>query len=368
MKYQKISQYLNRCIDESSLSHAYVFYGPDEYFKNEIALWFANKILKNESSKFHPDLFSIESDYDEEISINFVRQLKNFSTLRPCLGEYKVAIIQSAEKLNSFSQNALLKIFEEICQKEKVKFNFIKNKIAQDFPRYHILLNDAFALIKADQSLVNQHSLLTKENIVLQDELNALEADLQSGLQQKNNCSLKIHDLQVENLENIKHLNTLTNESDPEQKLLKLQRELATLEQSLTLKVQDTREKERHKDQLLDKIKNLQHDQKDLNLLQLELITHLKTSALNITRPTITEDIYPLFESYQKAYQKIIQIDVDQITLQLPTIVEIFIKESLIPLQETIKSASVINVIKMKKQRKRCLRCSCRAIASHRNN
>jgi len=113
MKYQKISQYLNRCIDESSLSHAYVFYGPDEYFKNEIALWFANKILKNESSKFHPDLFSIESDYDEEISINFVRQLKNFSTLRPCLGEYKVAIIQSAEKLNSFSQNALLKIFEE---------------------------------------------------------------------------------------------------------------------------------------------------------------------------------------------------------------------------------------------------------------
>ncbi len=113
MKYQRTSQYLNRCVDKGSLSHAYVFYGPDECSKNEIALWFANKILKNESSKFHPDLFSIESDPDEGISINFVRQLKNFLTLRPYLGECKIAIIKNAEKLSSLSQNALLKIFEE---------------------------------------------------------------------------------------------------------------------------------------------------------------------------------------------------------------------------------------------------------------
>jgi len=113
MKYQKTSQYLNRCIDKGFLSHAYVFYGPDEDSKKEIVFWFANKILKNRSFKFHPDLFSIESDSDEKISINLVRQLKNFLTLKPCLGECKIAIVQNAEKLNSFSQNALLKIFEE---------------------------------------------------------------------------------------------------------------------------------------------------------------------------------------------------------------------------------------------------------------
>ena len=113
MKYQKASQYLSCCIDKGFLSHAYVFYGPDEYPKNELALWFANKILSVGQAKFHPDLFSIESDFDEEISINFVRQLKNFLTLRPCLGEYKIAIIKKAEKLNSYSQNALLKIFED---------------------------------------------------------------------------------------------------------------------------------------------------------------------------------------------------------------------------------------------------------------
>ncbi|OFZ26757.1 MAG: hypothetical protein A2381_06355 [Bdellovibrionales bacterium RIFOXYB1_FULL_37_110] len=285
----------------------------------------------------HPDMVQSKLGNLEKIIQNIENIKKNLLQ-----SQSKIESLSDFLKKEQIELNNLIQIKHnnaELIKSKTASINFIKNKIAQDFPRYHILLNDAFDLIKADQSLVNQHSLLTKENIVLQDELNALEADLQSGLQQKNNCSLKIHDLQVENLENIKHLNTLTNESDPEQKLLKLQRELATLEQSLTLKVQDTREKERHKDQLLDKIKNLQHDQKDLNLLQLELITHLKTSALNITRPTITEDIYPLFESYQKAYQKIIQIDVDQITLQLPTIVEIFIKESLIPLQETIKSS-----------------------------
>ena len=114
MKYQKISQYLNHCIDKNSLSHAYVFYGPDEHSKNETALWFANKILNSAGqARFHPDLLFIESDPDEEISINFVRQLKNFLTLKPCLGEYKIAIIQNAEKLNILSQNAFLKIFEE---------------------------------------------------------------------------------------------------------------------------------------------------------------------------------------------------------------------------------------------------------------
>ena len=72
MKYQKTSQYLNHCIEKNSLSHAYVFHGPDESSKNEIILWFANKILSVGQAKFHPDLFSIESDPEEKISINFI--------------------------------------------------------------------------------------------------------------------------------------------------------------------------------------------------------------------------------------------------------------------------------------------------------
>lgn len=110
--YQKITSYLDNCIDQNLLSHAYIFYGPDEIAKKNIAINFADKILKS-TTKFKPDLMLISAQTDEEISINLVRQLKRFLSFRPYLGEYKVAIIEKAENLNLYAQNALLKIFEE---------------------------------------------------------------------------------------------------------------------------------------------------------------------------------------------------------------------------------------------------------------
>lgn len=112
-QYPKIINYLNRCLENKLLSHAYIFYGPDEDPKRQIALWFANAILRNKNFKFHPDLFFIKSGLNEEISIDWIRQLKNFLTLRPSSSEYKIVVIETAEKLNSYAQNALLKIFEE---------------------------------------------------------------------------------------------------------------------------------------------------------------------------------------------------------------------------------------------------------------
>jgi len=112
-KYEKTINYLNRSISKNMLSHAYIFYGPDENSKHKTAFWFANKILKNDNQKFHPDLFFTKSGINEEISIDLIRQLKNFLTLRPYSSDYKITIIETAEKLNIHAQNALLKIFEE---------------------------------------------------------------------------------------------------------------------------------------------------------------------------------------------------------------------------------------------------------------
>ena len=111
--YDKIRKYLNYCLENDNLSHAYIFYGPDEISKKDIVLWFANTILRNKNFKFHPDLFFIKPEFNEEISINWIRQLKNFLTLKPYSSEYKIVVIETAEKLNSYAQNALLKIFEE---------------------------------------------------------------------------------------------------------------------------------------------------------------------------------------------------------------------------------------------------------------
>ena len=138
--YQKIIDYLNKCIENNCLSHAYIFYGPDELAKKTIALKFANKIFNADFNSdasaadvpvgeptpcvgfgaptfqrqgFNPDLILISADTDEERSINSIRQLKKFLTLSSYYGKYKIAIIDAVEKLNIYAQNTLLKIFEE---------------------------------------------------------------------------------------------------------------------------------------------------------------------------------------------------------------------------------------------------------------
>lgn len=111
-RYQKTIDYLELCIQKDALSHAYIFYGPDESAKKTIALKFASKIL-NQFKEPNPDLILISADADEKQSINLIRQLKKFLILSPYRGKYKIALIDSAEKLNIYAQNALLKIFEE---------------------------------------------------------------------------------------------------------------------------------------------------------------------------------------------------------------------------------------------------------------
>lgn len=110
----KIKSYLNKCVENGALSHAYVFYGPNKNLRTDTSIWFANQILKNESLKFHPDLFIIQTEaISEETDISLVGQIKSFLTLKPYSSRYKVVIVESAEKLHSSAQNALLKIFEE---------------------------------------------------------------------------------------------------------------------------------------------------------------------------------------------------------------------------------------------------------------
>jgi len=112
-RYKKIIEYLDKSIKNDLLSHAYIFYGPDETKKTEIARWFANKILSNENQKWHPDFLSGKPEANNNLTIGLVRQIKKFLILSPHTAAHKVVIIESAEKLNNYAQDALLKIFEE---------------------------------------------------------------------------------------------------------------------------------------------------------------------------------------------------------------------------------------------------------------
>lgn len=110
--YQKISSYLETCIEKDALSHAYIFYGPDEINKKDMATKFIKKVLDTDAL-FHPDLILISSQSASERSIKAIRDIQNFLILSPYSGKYKIVVIEDFEKLNSYSQDTLLKIFEE---------------------------------------------------------------------------------------------------------------------------------------------------------------------------------------------------------------------------------------------------------------
>ena len=68
----------------------------------------------------HPDLFVAERLYDEkterlasEISVETIRRLTQFLTRTPSLGDWRVAIVDTADALNRNAANALLKALEE---------------------------------------------------------------------------------------------------------------------------------------------------------------------------------------------------------------------------------------------------------------
>ena len=109
--YERINEYLNTCVEKNILSHGYIFYGPDEINKKNIAAGFVKKIL-NTNSIHHPDLIVVASD-NEEPSINVIRQLQKFLILSPYSSNYKVVIIEAFETLSAYSQATLLHIFEE---------------------------------------------------------------------------------------------------------------------------------------------------------------------------------------------------------------------------------------------------------------
>lgn len=83
-----------------------------------------NPVFRRVASSGHADLLTIEREFDEkkgrlktEISVESVRRIHPFLRLTAAENGWRVVIIDSAEYLNTSSQNALLKILEEPPEK-----------------------------------------------------------------------------------------------------------------------------------------------------------------------------------------------------------------------------------------------------------
>jgi DNA polymerase-3 subunit delta' len=67
--------------------------------------------------RIHPDVLLIEPEDTEEIKVEAVRQVVGQVTFRPFEGRYRVVVIDRADQMNNFAQNALLKTLEEPPQR-----------------------------------------------------------------------------------------------------------------------------------------------------------------------------------------------------------------------------------------------------------
>ncbi len=129
--HKKILHRLERSISRHSVSHAYLFSGPEGVGKFAVALSFARNLVENRAEwensmdvsqeMLHADIRVVAPEVEEkngvvkkkEIKVEAVKDLQHWLILS-ARGSYKVAIVNDADWLNKTAQNALLKTLEEM--------------------------------------------------------------------------------------------------------------------------------------------------------------------------------------------------------------------------------------------------------------
>lgn len=127
---KKALSFLQKSIEKGHVGHAYIFSGPEHLGKFLLAKMFAQALIldgKLEENNIEIkqdalfDMVIVEPEVTEknhvtkqrDITIETVRVLQKTLSLFPYHGRKKVLIINDAHRLNTSSQNALLKTLEE---------------------------------------------------------------------------------------------------------------------------------------------------------------------------------------------------------------------------------------------------------------
>lgn len=102
-------------LESGNFPNCYIFLGPRMVGKKTLALELAEKILHSQRIFSHPDFMFLDMENPAVAGkqTEYLRDFLQRTGLMPQLSEWKVAIIDNAEKMNLFSANALLKKIEE---------------------------------------------------------------------------------------------------------------------------------------------------------------------------------------------------------------------------------------------------------------
>jgi DNA polymerase-3 subunit gamma/tau len=120
--HKEIINQLKNLADSKYLPHGYIFFGSHRVGKKTIALSLANYLenkVFDKSQKILSDFFVIDADKindinsDDVSTLEEIKSIKNFLWQKPNISYYRTVLIDNAENLNQYAQNALLKISEE---------------------------------------------------------------------------------------------------------------------------------------------------------------------------------------------------------------------------------------------------------------
>jgi DNA polymerase-3 subunit delta' len=109
--HEKQIKLLKEILNSGKIPHAFLFCGKERLGKRKIAFEFASWIL-NPQLQNHPDFFYVEP-IKNQISIEQIRDLIWKISLKPFNSKYKVAIVDSANRMTLEAQNCFLKTLEE---------------------------------------------------------------------------------------------------------------------------------------------------------------------------------------------------------------------------------------------------------------
>jgi len=125
--HETVVELLDNSLKNDRLSHAYLFVGPHQVGKMTLAINLAQALNCENSEKpcglctsckrilglKHADVQVIDLGGKTEISIDQIRDLERYASLKPFEGKSRVFIIDNADFMSSEAANCLLKTLEE---------------------------------------------------------------------------------------------------------------------------------------------------------------------------------------------------------------------------------------------------------------
>lgn len=182
--HQKQVQYLQKCIQNGKINHAYLFYGPPHLGKKRVTESFMFSLFCSAQStekpcgkckgceqirkNIHPDVFWLEPEPDKQhISVKQVRSLIGKLSKKALHQGYKVAIIKQAATMTDAAANALLKTLEEPAAKTVL---ILLSESLEQLPATIISRCQNLRFLPVPQDIINEYLVqqeITREQALI---------------------------------------------------------------------------------------------------------------------------------------------------------------------------------------------------------